>query len=100
MFAGVFRFSLNRHVPLEDAETTLHLAMLAAEGLFGKPRVAMEFRYDLVTEDHAIDVSADSEVGTTIARIFSGLLLREIGDGGFRIDNIESTCCQPNEVAA
>jgi hypothetical protein len=100
MLAGVFRFSLDGRVLLEDAETTLHLAMLAAEGLFGKPRVAMEFRYDLVREDHAIDVFSDSEVGTTVARIFAGLLLREIGDGGFRIVNIESSGCRLQEVAA
>jgi hypothetical protein len=100
MFAGAFRFTFNRHVILEDAETTLHLAMLAVEGLFGQPRVAMEFRYCLVTENNAIDLRSDSEVGATVARIFAGLLLREIGEGGFRIDNVESKCCQQHEVAA
>ncbi|HMO16352.1 MAG TPA: hypothetical protein PKA83_19700 [Pirellulaceae bacterium] len=100
MFAGVFRFSLDRRVSLDDAEMTLHLAMLAAEGLYGSPRVAMEFRYELHALENAIDVDGETEVGTSVARIFAGLLLRQFGEGGFRIDNIESACCQPHEVAA
>lgn len=100
MFAGVFRFSLDRRVSLDDAEMTLHLAMLAVEGLYGSPRVAMEFRYELHALENAIDVDGETEVGTSVARIFAGLLLRQFGDGGFRIDNIEATCCQPHEVAA
>ena len=100
MFAGVFRFSLARQLSIEEAEMTLHLAMLAAEGLYGSPRVAMELRYELHALENAIEVDGETEVGTSVARIFAGLLLRQFGEGGFRIDNIESTCCQPHEVAA
>lgn len=100
MFAGVFRFSFDQHVPIEDAEMTLHLAMLAAEGLFGKPRVAMEFRYEIQPFDAYLDVDGDSEVGVTIARIFAGLLLREFGDSAFRITNIPSHAASNHEVAA
>jgi hypothetical protein len=100
MFAGVFRFSFREHVPIEDAEMTLHLAMLAAEGLFGKPRVAMEFRYELHSFESFIDINGDSEVSVAVARIYAGLLLREFGDSSFRIANIPLRDCQMCEVAA
>ena len=100
MFAGVFRFSFDQHVPIEDAEMTLHLAMLAAEGLFGKPRVAMEFRYEIQPFDNVIDIDGESEVGVAVARIFAGLLLREFGDSAFRITNLPSRESFDHEVAA
>ncbi|HMO16383.1 MAG TPA: hypothetical protein PKA83_19855 [Pirellulaceae bacterium] len=100
MFAGVFRFSLDRRVSLEDAEMTLHLAMLAAEGLYGSPRVVMEFRYELHPLENAIDVDGETEVGTSVARIFAGLLLRQFGESGFRIDNLTAHAYTAHEVAA
>jgi hypothetical protein len=99
MFAGDFRFLLDQHVPIEDAEMTLHLAMLAAEGIFGNPRMAMEFRYHLRPLDNAIDVEGYTEVGVTMARIFAGLLLREYGEGAFRIVNLPAHDRSLHEVA-
>jgi len=100
MFDGVFRFSFREHVPIEDAEMTLHLSMLAAEGLFGQPRLSMEFRYELHGFESFIDINGDTEVSVAVARIFAGLLLRELGESSFRIVNIPTSACQMCEVAA
>ena len=100
MFAGVFRFSFDEAVPIKDAEMTLHLGMLAAEGLYGKPRVAMEFSYEIQPFDNFIDVDGQTEVGIAVARIFAGLLLREFGDAAFRITNLPSHDSLNHEVAA
>ncbi len=35
MTTGVYRFTFDKDIALTDAEATLHLAMIAAEGLFG-----------------------------------------------------------------
>ena len=100
MFAGVFRFSFDEAVPIEEAELTLHLAIFAAEGLFGKPRVAMEFRYEIQPFDNHIDVDGETEVGVAVARIFAGLLLREFGESAFRITNLPFYDSVNHEVAA
>jgi hypothetical protein len=42
MTSGVYRFLLKPDVPLDEAEMSLQLAILAAEGLFGGARVRME----------------------------------------------------------
>ncbi|MEY2611520.1 MAG: hypothetical protein RL069_331, partial [Planctomycetota bacterium] len=44
MFNGFVRFWMNADVRLDEVELTLQLATFAAEGLFGIPRVAMEFQ--------------------------------------------------------
>lgn len=100
MFAGIFRYSFDEDVPIEEVELTLHLAIFAAEGLFGKPRVAMEFRYEVQPLDNHIDVDGETEVGVAVARIFAGLLLREFGDSAFRITNLPSHESLNHEVAA
>ncbi|AMV35217.1 hypothetical protein VN12_24040 [Pirellula sp. SH-Sr6A] len=100
MFAGVFRFTFDESVPIEEAEMTLHLAIFAAEGLFGKPRVAMEFHYDIQPFDNFIDVHGETEVGVAVAQVFGGLLLREFGESAFRITNLPSYDSFSHEVAA
>jgi len=44
MFNGFVRFWMDADVRLDEVELTLQLATFAAEGLFGIPRVAMEFQ--------------------------------------------------------
>jgi hypothetical protein len=89
MFNGFFRFVFHADVPLDEVELTLLLATFAAEGLFGIPRVAMECRYELDDAKRTIELKADSEVGVTVAQIFAGLMLKEFGEGSFRVENIK-----------
>lgn len=102
MTAGMFHFFFNSQVNLESAEMTLHLAMLSAEGLFGKARVEIEFQYELDHFKNAIAVNGHKEVGTTVAKIYAGLLLREIGPDAFSVEakSPGCRCHKPEEVAA
>jgi hypothetical protein len=98
MTASVFRFSFSSDVPLDDAEMTLQLATFAAEGIFGMARVRIDFGYHIDAPRRAILVDGTKEVGATVVQVFAGLLLREFGDEGFRVERMPSH--QHQEVAA
>ena len=86
--SAVVRFRFDGEVRLADAEMSLHLAMFAVEGLFGRARVRLDAEYDLIEQDHCIDVDGGTEVGAMIVRVFTGLLLREFGEDSFRIERM------------
>lgn len=79
---GAFHFAFERHCPLAAAEMSLHLAIFAVEGLVGQVRVRMGVRYVLDEDEHAIVIDG-GRVGQMVARVFAGLLLRELGEGAF-----------------
>ena len=81
---GAFHFEFERHVSLAAAEMSLHLAMFAVEGLVGQVRVRIEVKYVLDEDAYAIVIS-DGRVGGMVARVFAGLLLRELGEEAFQV---------------
>ncbi len=97
MTRAVYRFTFSRAADLVEAEATLHLALYASEGLFGSARVRLEFGYQLDASRNAMLVDATTEVGSVVARIFTALLLREIGEGAFEVRVAEP---QPRDVTA
>lgn len=86
----VYRFTFSRAVDLAEAEATLHLALYASEGLFGLARVRLECGYRLDAARNAILVDATTEVGSVVTRIFTSLLLREIGEDAFKVRAVEA----------
>ncbi len=90
MVSGTYRFEFDRGVPLEEAETTLHLALIAAEGLFGRARVRLDARYHIDEACRRIDVRAATEVGAAVARIFAAFLLREFGEEALSVRAVGS----------
>jgi hypothetical protein len=99
--ASSFLFQLEPHVPLAEAEMSLHLAMFAVEGLAGRARVRLDSRYQLDAENHVIRVDGGNRIGSMVARIFAGLLLREFGEDAFYVEHvIEQPNPKPEEVRA
>ena len=92
MNANVIRFEFDSKISLTEAEMSLHLAMFAVEGIFGRASVRLDADYEINEKDHGITVDASTEVGATIARVFTGLLLREIGEDSFLVHRQCSTC--------
>ena len=85
MTAAVYRFTFPEDAPLDQAEMTLHLSIFAVEGLFGAARVRLEFSYFIDEDSRLILVDGTNAVGTMIVRIFTNLLLRELGENGFHV---------------
>ena len=89
MTANVFRFGFVPAVPLTEAELTLHLAIYAAEGLHGEARVRLEVSYQLDRSANAIIVDGETEVGASLVKVFTHLLIRQFGEDGFNVRRIE-----------
>jgi hypothetical protein len=50
----------------------------------------MEFHYETDHSKRTFDLQADSDVGVKVTQIFAGLLLKEFGEGAFRLENIKN----------
>ena len=90
MTANVFRFGFVPAVPLSEAELTLHLAIYAAEGLHGEARVRLDVSYQLDRSENAIIVDGETEVGATLAKVFTHLLIRQFGEDGFQVRRVDA----------
>lgn len=86
MNRDIYKFSFKDHVPLKEVEESLLLAVLAAECLQGRSRVRMEASFRLDKEKRSCVIDAGTEVGSNIARIFTGFLAREFGEEAFRVE--------------
>lgn len=88
MIEDVFKFELDRSVPLRDAEESLQLSMIALEGLVGTARVRLDCEYHLDKPHHAIIVDGTTTLGASLVRIYTGILLREFGEEAFSVRRI------------
>ena len=80
-----YRFEFEPAVLLAEAEMSLHLAMIALEGLFGRAGLRLDARYRLDEADRAIAVDGSTQVGESLVRVFAALLIREFGDDCFTV---------------
>ncbi len=90
-----YRYVFHDAVPIAEAEATLHLAILAAQSLFGEARVRMDASYSIDEQRRVCVVDASNDVGRCVCRIFTGYLTREFGDSAFRV----RLAAQPDKVA-
>ena len=82
---NVFRFAFRPGTDLTEVETTLHLAIVAAEGLFGEARVRMEVAYDLDTAKSVVLIDGRTGAGDAAVRIFTAFITREFGEDSFEV---------------
>ncbi len=99
MAEHTYRFKFDPTVALTEAEMTLHLALYAAEGLFGQARVRLEARYDLDHAGNTIAIRGGSEVGEAVVKVFASLVMREFGEHAFEVRPTPSVTPVPEEVA-
>lgn len=88
MTHGVFRFQFDPLVPLAEAETTLHLAMYAVEGLFGRVRVRLEAAYHADEPRNVLIVDGTALVGAVLVAVFTSLALHEFGDDAVHVRRV------------
>lgn len=96
--SGCTLFIFKPHVPLVDAEMSLHLAMFAVEGLAGQARVSLDGNYQIDADKHIIAIDGGNRVGQMIARVFAGLLFREFGEDAFRIERSQTDKLRSNNT--
>ena len=97
MVSNTYRYTFRRNGDLSEAEATLHLALVAAEGLFGEPRVRMDGRYGQDRQARTLTVDASTPVGIAINAVFTAFVLREFGEDGF---TVRRHCRAPSALIA
>ncbi len=85
MQSAIYRFEFEESVSMTDVETTLHLAILGAQGLFGESSVRMDGAYSIDEQRRICVVDARNDVGRCICQIFTGYLAKEFGDEAFSV---------------
>lgn len=98
MTTGVYRFTFDKGIALAEAEATLHLAMIAAEGLFSSALVRMDVSFAVDEPRRSLTVDGSTPVGSAVVRMFTSLLLREFGENAFTVRRVEAP--SPGRAAA
>ena len=94
MNSCVFRYVFDDRVPLEEIESSLLLAVLAAESLHGETDVHLNATHILDLQKRSCVIDASSDAGRSMNKIFAGFLRREFGREHFtvrRVDRQSST---------
>ncbi len=99
MTANVFRFTFEPMVPLAEAEMTMHLATYAVEGLYGEARVRLEVSYHIDDALRSITVGGGTEVGAALVKVFTRLLIRELGEDGFHVRPVDASGVPTGQAA-
>lgn len=80
-----YRFQFSPEVDLSEAEDTLRLSLLAAEGLFGEAKVRTEVTFSVHPLQAELRVSGCDNIVESVAQICTSLLMHEFGSEAFRV---------------
>lgn len=86
MTRTVYRFTFEKCVALDDVESALVLARIAAEGVHGQAQTQLDACYGVSEKRRFCVVDATEEVGATIAKVLTALFLRTIGEDAFEVE--------------
>jgi hypothetical protein len=98
MTKELYRYSFPPHVPVEDIEATLLLALWGAESLHGESQVRIDAAHFLDPDRRACIIDAGTPVGQDVNRLFVGFVRREFGDDAFRVERVDAIHHQPQKV--
>ncbi len=84
-----YRYRFTERIDLEDAQDTLQLALLAAEGLFGRTRVRMDAAWATDESINVLVVDAGTPVGMAVNLIFTAFATAEFGTDAFDVRRVE-----------
>ena len=92
----VCRFEFREGLDRETMEAQLALAIIAAECTFGQARVRISAAYCISPPNGAADgqkatqvaIDVSTKVGEHIAQVFTGLMIRQLGEDRFTVDRV------------
>lgn len=85
MTPTTYRFRFSDATELDEAESTLHLAILAAEGLFSEALLRVNFSYHRDDDGHCLNFNGGDEISETVVRIFTSFAIKEFGSTAFTV---------------
>lgn len=88
MSRELYRYSFPPHVPFEEVEATLLLAIWGTESLHGEAQTRLDAGHFLDRDRRACAIDAGTPVGRDVNRLFVGFLGREFGPESFRVERL------------
>ena len=87
----IYHYQIMDGIPMNAVKDSLLLSVMAAESLYGRPRINLEARFRLERVSRVYIIEAGTKIGETIARVFTGLLIREFGERAFKVERKETS---------
>lgn len=89
----LYHFTFPDGTKKEFIEEQVALAILNAESAFGKPAVRLAASYYVAEGLPECLLEVSSHVGEHIAKVFTGLMMAELGEENFKIEHVEHKKC-------
>lgn len=84
-----YRYCFAAGVPAEEIESSLLLAVLAAEALYGETRVRLDAEHAFDPAHKACVIGAGTEVGADLNQLFVSFASRQFGADSFRVERVD-----------
>ncbi len=84
----VCRFKFPADLEGELIESQLALAIVATECTLGQPKVRINAAYSISKDRTRVVIDVSTNVGEQIAQIFTGLMMRQLGEDGFSVERL------------
>jgi len=91
MSRTIYHYRFDTDLPMDAIKGSLLLAVIAVEGLKGRARVQLEARFKLNKNKRSCEIEANTDVGESIARIFTVFLVKEFGEQAFKVERVFSS---------
>lgn len=88
MAGSRYNFEFTSPESFDEATSTLLVASLAAEGVFGAAQVQMDLEHGFDPPTRSLWIDAGTEVGASVVRIFTTLATAELGKNAFRVSRV------------
>ena len=89
MSSQIYRYKIEEEIPVEETEESLLLACVATEIIHGRSRTIMDGAFHLDKSKRECVIDARTEVGRSIACLFTGLMTMEFGEDSFQVEFVD-----------
>ena len=83
----VCKFTFKKQVGREFIDEQITFAILSAECTFGQAKVRLNAAY--LASDNKVVIDVSNKVGEHIAEIFTGLMIKFVGERNFKVERIK-----------
>ena len=87
----IYHYQIKDGILMDAVKDSLLISIMAVESLFGRSRINLEARFRLEKVNRVCIIDVGTLIGETIARVFTGLLIREFGEQGFKVERMETS---------
>ena len=87
LMTQICRFTFKKEVTREFIEEQVAFAILSAECTFGQAKVRLNAAY--LASDNKVVIDVSNKIGEHIAEVFTGLMIKFIGNQGFTFERIK-----------